>query len=264
MNTTDNPYQPQHEDLWEWYALSRVDDFLLLSFQRALGDDNQPSSQSRDYREYMRSVGYRPLVDWNDTGIRPEEYLEFFRALGFNDFAERPFFSPFFHEVVEVIEDLSCGDTVHIERVVWPGWMFGNMLFSRAGVCVRCSPQVMRKEIAERSRLYFTFRRLRREASDLSHGWGSNSQWRTELRRDYLEGGQFHFNVDGKYSLDDGYWDYRRESDHPVWEDNDLTLDERIELLTNRCFVRTPKDDREYWPYDDRFSEPAPGGSSTP
>jgi hypothetical protein len=185
----------------------------------------------------------------------PGSNLQFFGRLGFEDFTDPPF-SPFFYEVVELIEDPSCSNTATVEHVFWPGLMSRSMLFSRAGARVRCSRHLMKKEVAERSRMYFTFWRRRREASDPSHGWGHNSQWGTEFRRDYLDGGLFHFNVDGKYYLDETYWERRREGEGDLHDDDDLTLAERIELLTNRGFVRTSKAvDR--WPYDDRFSEPA-------
>jgi hypothetical protein len=41
-----------------------------------------------------------------------------------------------------------------------------------------------------------------------------------------------------------------------LYESNGLALDERIELLTNRCYVRSTKNDRGLFPYDDRYAEP--------
>jgi hypothetical protein len=38
--------------------------------------------------------------------------------------------------------------------------------------------------------------------------------------------------------------------------DDGLALDERIELLINRCFVRCTKDHWGLFPYDDRYAEP--------
>ena len=38
-------------------------------------------------------------------------------------------------------------------------------------------------------------------ASDLSHGWGHNSQWRTDFRRDYEESAELHYNVDGRWLI---------------------------------------------------------------
>jgi hypothetical protein len=39
----------------------------------------------------------------------------------------------------------------------------------------------------------------------------------------------------------------------------DLTGDERVELLTHRCFVRTHKRHDDRWPYDDTYACAAPG-----
>jgi len=49
--------------------------------------------------------------------------------------------------------------------------------------------------------LYFTYLRRSRPTCDLSHGWGSNSQWSTDFRRDYAGGGMLHHNVDGVATL---------------------------------------------------------------
>jgi len=82
-------------------------------------------------------------------------------------------------------------------------------------------------------------------------GWGSNSQWRTDFRRDYAIDGTYYYNVDGK-------WDVRelapREgpgNGEPTR--NEISEEERIELLTHRCFVRTAKPHNDLWPYNDYF-----------
>jgi len=169
--------------------------------------------------------------------------------LGFQSFTRLPF-SPFHHEVVEVIETPDA-DGVSVDHVFWPGLMFGDMLFSRAGVRVRCPATLIDKAVAETSRLYFTYRRLRRQAMDLSYGWGSNSQWATSFRRDYDSGGRFWYNVEGGHPLGDGY----RASFPPSWllDEDDLTVAERVEVLTHRCFVRCPKDGGDLFPFGDRF-----------
>ncbi len=215
----EHPAETAAEELWQWYALSRVSDLLLLEVQR----------------------GTLPAA----------RYAEFFAALGFAPFGVLPF-NPFFHEIVEVIEDAAVSGRPIIDHVFWPGLMFGEMLFARAGVRVRCPPGLYRKDIAENSCLYFTFRRLTRRTQDLSHGWGSNSQWATAFRRDYDSGGSLYYNVDGKHPLGPDY----AASFGPQGPSDDLTLNERVELLTHRGFVRCPKDDRDCWPYDDTFQEP--------
>ena len=64
-------------------------------------------------------------------------------------------------------------------------------MFSRAGVAVCGGKDYIQPEIAMSSTIYWAFRRKYRPYSDLSHGWGSNSQWRTSFRRDYRIGGRF-------------------------------------------------------------------------
>jgi hypothetical protein len=124
--------------------------------------------------------------------------------------------------------------------------LLGDMVFSRAGVRVSGGRRFIRKDVAESSTLYWAFRRKNRPSQDLSHGWGSNSQWRTRFRRDYRLGEEFHYNVDGKHDL---------AAPEPAAEDRDgLAREERIELLTNRCFIRTVKPHSDLWPYDDLHS----------
>jgi len=237
LNTPPNAYAVEHEDLQQWYALSRVNDFLLLSFQARDDFYVAPSGRPDPWREWMTRI------------VAPEEYAAFFDALGFLPFTRLPF-SPFHHEIVEVIETPDA-DGVGVDRVFWPGLMFGEMLFSRAGVRVRCPSRLIDKAIAETSCLYFTHRRLRRQTSDLSHGWGSNSQWATAFRRDYDSGGRFWYNVDGDHPLGDGY----RASFPPNWplDEDGLTMADRVELLTNRCFVRCRKGGGDLFPFGDRY-----------
>jgi hypothetical protein len=66
--------------------------------------------------------------------------------------------------------------------------VWGELVFSRAAVSVSCHPSFQILEgVADRSRLYVTDRRMRRDVVNLSHGWGSNSRWRTSFRFDYEE-----------------------------------------------------------------------------
>jgi hypothetical protein len=210
--------------LWVFYALSRVSDYLLLPFQSKSHERDRPAL-SRD------------------------EYISFFEALGFTaivaDTAD--FFSPFHHEVVEVEQSANVDESITVLDCFWPGLRFGEMLFSRCGVIVAGGNRYIRRDVAESSTLYFTHRRLRRATNDLSMGWGSNSQWRTRIRRDYETGNALHYNVDGTNSLN---------VQAGVEADRDgLTAEERLELCRNRCFIRTAKPHDDLWPFDDRFEE---------
>ena len=71
-------------------------------------------------------------------------------------------------------------------------------------------------------------------------GWGGNSQWRTNYRRDYLFNDRFEYNVDAKERPDD----------------DDLAPDQRLELVRHRCFVGSEDPHEDLWPYDIRHTEP--------
>ena len=135
---------------------------------------------------------------------------------------------------------------VEILEHVWPGLMFGNLLFSRCGVRVQGGRDHIAKEIAECSTLYFTYRRLHRKTSDRSMGWGSNSQWRTSFRRDYEHDGYVLYNVDGEIDL---------TSDSQFEKEDELTVRQRIEHCKNRSFLITKKDDTDLWPIGYRYQE---------
>jgi hypothetical protein len=228
------PGSVSDEALWQWYALARVNDYLLLGFSPKRGVEPRRWRDTADH-----------LVLGDFDVVTPDEYLEFFCALGFSPFTGTQF-SPIHHEIVKVIEDERAGDTVIIERVFWPGLKFGELIFSRAGICVRAARQVINKQIAEHSVLYWSSWRNHREVDDLSKGWGHNSQWRTQFRRDYETATHLRFNVDGKYLLGAG--------EIPKTVEDDLAEYERIELLTHRCFVQCAKPSADRWPWDDAYA----------
>jgi hypothetical protein len=208
------------EELWQLYALSRVNETLLLGFQSGRADG----------------------CDWPGPKISIDDYQHFAESIGLTA-TESATFSPFYHEIVEVEEASDDDQPVRLTSTLWPCLMLGDMVFSRAGVRVSGGRQFIRKDVAESSTLYWAFRRKNRAYQDLSHGWGSNSQWRTTFRRDYRIGEDFYYNVDGNHDL---------AALDPTAEDRDgLTREERIELLTHRCFVRTMKPHDDLWPYDD-------------
>lgn len=212
---------PRDEDLRELYALSRVNDLLLEPFQETAALASKLPRVSQD------------------------EYVAFFEALGFRPFFGRAF-NPIHHEIVEVREVADPASRVDVDSVLWPGLSFGTLVFSRAGVRVAAPRSLVDPEVAASSTLYFTFRRLRRPVHDRSHGWGSNSQWRTSFSRNYDEGERLHWNVDGTIDLADPASD--------AGED-ELTLEQRRELLIHRCFVRTSLSEAgDHAPYDDRLT----------
>lgn len=219
---------PSIDEEWDWYALSRINDHCILPFQ---ADHEHP---------------------WKHGPIMSElEYLGAFAPLGFTALAptvgER--FLPHRHEIHAVEQSSDDKEPITIVRTIWPGLWFGSLVFSRAGVVVRGGRRHIVKEIAERSILYFSYRRLVRETRDLSMGWGSNSQWRTSFRFDHEADGIVRYHVNGINLLWDETQAYRDS------HSEDLTIQERIELCRNRCFLTVEKPDQDLWPYYDSYRE---------
>src|SRR5262249_25979293 len=154
MNSPTNPYEVKNEDLWQWYALSRVNDCLLMSFQTRPDFYQAPSRENKYWLNTTNNEAHKRLINQPDNRIEREEYLRFFTSLGFTLFAEAPY-NPFYHEIVEVEETPGLSEPIVVDHVYWPGLMFGEMLFSRAGVRVHSSPGELDKETAENSVLYF-------------------------------------------------------------------------------------------------------------
>ncbi|MGW3173636.1 hypothetical protein [Streptomyces sp. NPDC001153] len=198
-----------HEDLWELYALSRVADALLLCFQPP-GHDH-----------------------WAGPGISGEQYPAFFTGLGMAPFEETAVFDPFLHEIVEVEQAADPAEPIRITGVVWPGlWLGGGVLFGRAGVRVRAGSRHAERGVADRSPLYWTFRRRHRPTVDPSMGWGSNSQWRTGFRVDVRTNTGDRLNILGDTHVDAVDADGAEAL---------LTPAERRDLLRHRCLLRTPE-----------------------
>jgi hypothetical protein len=215
-----NPVPPATQDeLWELYALSRVSQTLLLRFQSGRADG----------------------TDWQPPPLTLAEYTAFFTALGFTETGDAPF-SPFHHEILAVEQSADDTTSISVLDLVWPGLQLGDMVFSRAGVRVTGGRKWIDKPIAETSTLYWAHRRKNRPYQDESHGWGSNSQWRTHFRRDYRIGGRFHFNADGRHEIGEAM-------------DDGLTPAERTELVMHRCFVTTTNPHDDLYPYILRYTE---------
>jgi hypothetical protein len=210
------------EERWRLYGLSRIIDLLQLSFA--------PRAQD---------------AGWNIPAVTAAEFAELTDELGLERHDRRGF-HPFFHEIVTVEQAPDESAAPELVDVLWPGFTIGPLLMSRAGVGVRAGRRHLRKEIAERSTLFWAHARNNRPTSDLSVGWGGNSQWRTSFRRDYALGGALHYNVDA--------------TPNPIVMDRDLDAGERLELLRHRCFVTSPKQSDDRWPYDQTLvEEDSPG-----
>jgi hypothetical protein len=217
-------WHPTDEEICRLYAFSRVNDLLLLSFQPP------------------------PRETWPGPRLSLEQYRAFLVGLGMQVIVEARF-HPLFHEIVAV-EPGDPEALIELVRESWPCSMLGTLVFSRAGTIVRGGAREIVPAIASSSTLYWAHRRHHRRVEDLALGWGSNSQWRTRFRRDYVTPSAWCFNADGK-------WDLRE----PVPVDlhpgrDELSVEQRIELLTHRCFVRTELRHDDRWPYDDRLTMP--------
>jgi hypothetical protein len=199
--------------LWDAYAVHRVDAWLRLGFQRATRADRAP-------------------ID-----VTVDAYVDLWRGLGLSVIAP-PVFHPFFIEIVDVepAPDPSAPPT--LLELVWPCLMWGRMLFARAGGRVRAGADVIDRQVACTSTLYWAHVRRDRPCQDLSTGWGSNSQWATCFRRDYVDGDLLRYNVDARPGR--------------------APLTARVdELLRFRCSVRAPHLDDEF-PYDCTAVESVP------
>ncbi len=197
------------EDLCRLYTFSRVSDLLLLRFP-------------------VEPAG----------GV----HAAFMKALGLTELPSRPF-RPIFHEIVQVEASTDARAPIEVVAVRWPGWALGAMVFARAGCVVRGGAEHIDPEVATRSRMYWTHRRPDRPTMDGSEGWGSNSQWRTPMRRDYVIEDRLLYNVDG--------------DDTDRLREDGFTVHEIAELVRHRCFIRSRRDDDDLWPLEARWVEEA-------
>lgn len=178
---------------------------------------------------------------WDPAPVSRDEHARFMDALGLERI-DRGGFHPFFHEVVVVDQTEDDGAAPEVVEEFWPGYMLGSLLVTRAGCRVRAGRRHLDKPVAERSTLYWAYARNGRPTEDLGLGWGGNSQWRTQFRRDYLLDGVLHYNVAPAAS--------------PPTPDPDLGPAETLELVRHRCFVTTALPSGDRWPYGIRHVEP--------
>jgi hypothetical protein len=193
-----------HEELWTLFAFGRAFDFLLCAIAGPLA-----------LQRLMASVGLDAFV--------------------------HPLFHPLLHELTGVVEADDPDEPPALLDVTWPGARFGDLVVVRSGVVVRAGRSWL-DPAAATSPIYFVNRRRDRLAHDMSHGSGSNSQWGTSLRRDYVTPDAALCNVDGSVPLEAGMADDASD---------DLTVEERRELLAHRSFVRAPRvrDADERYPF---------------
>ncbi len=215
------------EDLWRLYAFSRVLQVIMLRFQSGSADES----------------------DWPGPSVTLDSWCDFATRLGLTvTYPQR--FSPFDCEITSAEYGNEDNQPISLVATQWPCLMLGDMLICRAGVSVVGGFCVYDANIATNSRLFWAYRRKTRPHEDLSHGWGSNSQWRTEFRRDYRAAGRVYYNVDGEHHLGAEPLTGRYET---AVEGYPLNREERVELLTHRYFVVTWQNQLNMWPYEDKL-----------
>lgn len=178
------------DPLEQAYALSRVNDVLLLGFQPGL-----PAGAARPWAHDLHLNSQWPTVTL-------DEYENFLTDLGMA-LVDEPDFDPFLHEIVTVEPADDPDHPVEILESLWPAVMHGELLFSRAGIRVRAGAQHVVAGIADRAPLDDVFLRRYRDTHDASLGWGHNSQWKTDFRRDYRTPTADHLHVDAEFDLDE-------------------------------------------------------------
>lgn len=207
-------------DLWALYALSRLTDLLILPLQPAsTGPDRSPDGPPRRaYPQFIAGTG-TPVADVET-------------------------FHPFLHEIAAVEPSDDPGTLPHITALWWRGLKVGSLQMMRAGVTVRAGSDHLDPTVATTSTMYWASRRRHRPACDLSHGWGSNSLWRTSFRRDYRLPNRLLYNVDAAL---------QPKTEHP----GGVPFNRDVALLQHRCSTLVDCGD-DQWPWENYHDEPVP------
>jgi hypothetical protein len=224
------PRDPHHFNVLEGlYAVSRMADVLIAP--------HQPVNDDPALLAWTTGRSW-----WEGQLPSASAWRSFCATIGATLIDESAF-HPFFHEVVAVVPAEDPDEPPSLVEEHWPGALVGSMLLVRSGVTVRAGANVMDPAVAARSCLYFSWWRRNRVVRDLSHGWGSNSQWGTDFRRDYIVDGHLHYNVD--------------RDNRATFASDDWPMEVRREVLRYRHSLRTDLG-TDCWPYDETCVEPRP------
>lgn len=213
------------DDIWELYALNRVLDVLTLQFQTNNHADGS---------------------EWLGTKISVLDYIEFNHLIGLETFTPESF-DTFDCEIIDV--HAGTRDFQIIEQF-FPAVKLKNLIIKRAGVKLALNPTLYDLELINQAAIYWTFWRKNRKYFDLSQGWGSNSQWRTDFRLDLETKDHFIYNILGEQDLNTPNSDTFTQLHH-----DNLEIKEAIELVKFRHFIACPKDDSDLFPYDYKYIE---------
>ena len=213
------------EDIWELYALTRVLDILTLQFQT---NNNADGS------------------DWLGSQLSISEYIEFATLIGL-DITTPKLFNTFDCEIIEI----QAGKIdFQISECFFPAVKLKNLMIKRAGMRISLNPANYNLTLINNASIYWTFRRKNRKYLDLSQSWGSNSQWRTDLRLDIETNNSFIYNQKGKFDLNNLTTELIEELSQ-----QNLEIQEAIELTKFRHFIKSTKDDTDLFPYDFKYEE---------
>lgn len=215
---------------WNLYALSRVLDYAVWNLQPKAPEGERPETSPRD-----------------TCGLTSAELSDFAESVGLT-VVGRDAFHPFYNEPVFVEPSDDSADRPELVDSVWPCLMLGNMLIYRGGVRIRSNSAELAKERAEKAPLFWSRYRRARLSMDLSLGWGSNSQWRTDFRRDFECGESFLYNADGFFSLNEPR--HKRDQFRA-----DLPDDEWVHLLKYRYALAGNHNPHDLWPWNYRYVE---------
>lgn len=213
----------REEDNWELYAFSRVLDLLALS--------SRPGSYPEDLEE-------------KEPFLTTDEYIQLAKSLGLNiGYPEK--YAPFHCEIATAIAGPLNFEIVGYQH---PVVKMKNLMIKRSPVVITLDPEAYDFNLVNSALLYWTFRRSNRKTTDLSEGWGSNSQWRTAFRLDLETGQSYIYNLNGKFDLNVPDPATREEL-----KKQDLRLEDAIELVVNRQFIRCAKKYDYQFPYDFKY-----------
>ena len=163
------------DTLCQLYALSRVNDLFLWW-----------CSPSEDNAWKLGLL--------SDRAAAQNDHAQFAAAVGMAQ-ASPADFCPSRHEIVSVEPASDPDHPIEIVETYWLGLMAGPLVFARAGVRVRAGRRHVDPDVAMSAPLFWAYCRRGRPTQDLSDGWGSNSQWSTLPRCDYLMGDTVYLNV---------------------------------------------------------------------
>ena len=177
-----------------------------------------------------------------------DEYIAFAQSIGLS--CDQPKeFHPFFYEIV----DIKAGEVPFLlHSVHYPALFLGNLLINRGGATITLPIEQYPINEIKTAPIYWAYTRNKRDAHDLSHGWGHNSQWFTGFRFDFKTDKGLFYNFRAKDTLNNP-----NQEVLATLEKDNISLSEAIDLVRYRQLLYPHKKEQQ-WPYDYRFFEPMP------